>query len=82
MLPLYADPWFTFRFAEARSIPRFHLAGVLPGWKVAVFKADPRTGERLGLLATGFVGEDGWVDLAGPIIVAAGDVFVAVPGSD
>jgi hypothetical protein len=25
MLPLYHDPHFTFRFAEARIIPRFHL---------------------------------------------------------
>ena len=28
MLPLYHDPHFTFRFAEARIIPRFHLEGV------------------------------------------------------
>jgi hypothetical protein len=31
--------------------------------------------ERLGLLATGVVGEGSCVDLAGPIIVRAGDAF-------
>ena len=36
------------------------------------------TGERLGLLATATVGEGGWVDLREPIIVRAGDAFVAV----
>jgi hypothetical protein len=79
MLPLYADPWFTFRFADARLIPRFHLDGVQAGRRVSVFKIDPITGERLGLLATAAVGEGGWVDLAEPIIVNAGDAFVAVP---
>jgi hypothetical protein len=79
MLPLYADPWFTFRFADDRLIPRFLLAGVQAGRRVSVFKIDPGTGERLGLLATATVGEGGWVDLAEPIIVRAGDVFVAVP---
>ncbi len=28
MMPLYEDPCFTFRFAEARIIPRVHLEGV------------------------------------------------------
>jgi hypothetical protein len=79
MLPLYSDPWFTFRFAEARLIPRFHLDGVQTGTLVSVFKIDPRTGERLGLLATAAVGEGGWVDLAEPIVVRAGDAFVAMP---
>lgn len=37
-----------------------------------MFKIDPQTGERLGLLATGIVGDGGWVDLAEPIIVRAG----------
>src|SRR5262249_23244665 len=45
-----------------------------------VFKIDPGTGERLGLLATAIVGEGGWVDLTEPIIVRAGEAFVAVPG--
>ncbi len=81
MLPLYEDPCFTFRFAEARLIPRFHLEGVEAGRFVSVFKIDPDTGERLGLLATATVGEGGWVDLPGPIIMRAGEAFVAVPDS-
>jgi hypothetical protein len=84
MLPLYEDPSFTFRFAEDRIIPRFHLEGVEAGSWVSVFKVDAGTGERLVLLATTTVGDGGWVDLAEPIIVRAGDVFLAVPkpGSD
>ena len=79
MLPLYAEPHFTFRFADDRSIPRFHLEGVPTGRHVSVFRIDPGTGERLGLLATATAGEGGWVDLAEPIIVKAGEAFVAVP---
>ena len=81
MLPLYQDPWFTFRFAEDRIIHRFHLEGVEVGRRVSVFKINRSTGERLGLLARAVVSEGGWVDLAEPIIVRAGDAFVAVPGS-
>ena len=81
MLPLYHDPHFTFHFADDRIIPRFHLEGVEAGRRVAVFKIDPATGERLGLLATATVGEGGWVELAEPIIVRAGEAFVAVPES-
>jgi hypothetical protein len=79
MLPLYQDGWFTFRFAEARIIPRFHLEGVPQGQRISVFKVEPETGERLGLLARATVGEEGWVNLAVPIIVQAGDVFIVVP---
>jgi hypothetical protein len=79
MIPLHQDPWFTFRFAEDRRIPRFHLDGVEPGRRVSVFKVDPGTGERLSLLATATVGEAGWVNLAESIIVRAGDAFIAVP---
>src|SRR5258706_10769162 len=79
MLPLYHDPHFTFRFADDRIIPRFHLEGVEIGRRVSVFKIDSNTGERLGLLATATVGEGGWVDLSEPIIVRAGDAFVVVP---
>ena len=78
MLPLYEDPWFTFRFADDRIVPRFHLEGAEAGRPVSVFKIDPRSGERLGLLATAIVGEGGWVVLAEPIIVRAGEAFVAV----
>jgi hypothetical protein len=79
MIPLHQDPWFTFRFAEDRIIPRFHLEGVEAGRRVEVFKIDPGTGERLGLLVTATVGEGGWVDLVEPIIVRAGEGFIAVP---
>jgi hypothetical protein len=79
MLPLYEDPHFTFRFADDRIIPRFHLEGVEAGRQVSVFKIDPDTGERLGLLAKANVGTDGWVDLSESIIVRAGEAFVAVP---
>ena len=79
MLPLYHDPWFTFRFAEDRIIPRFHLEGVPPGSQVSVIKIDPESGNRLILLATETVGDGGWVDLTEPIIVKAGEGFIAVP---
>lgn len=79
MLPLYEDPCFTFRFAEDRIIPRFHLEGIEAGQQISVFKVDPSTGNRLGLLATATVGEGGWVNLGEPIIVRAGEAFVAVP---
>jgi hypothetical protein len=78
MQSLYEDPWFTFRFADDRIIPRFHLDGVEAGRRVSILKIDPETGERLGLLGTATVSEGGWVDLAEPIIVRAGDSFVAV----
>jgi hypothetical protein len=79
MRPLYEDPCFTFRFNDDRLIPRFHLEGVEAGRRVAVFKIDPGSGERLDLLATAAVGDGGWVDLDKPITVRAGDTFVAVP---
>jgi hypothetical protein len=79
MQPLYEDPHFTFRFAEARIIPRFHLEGVEAGRRVEVYKIDADTQERLGLLTTATVGEGGWVDLLEPIIVRVGEAFVAVP---
>jgi hypothetical protein len=79
VLPLYQDHWFTFRFDDDRIIPRFHLEGVLAGQRVSVFRIDPGTGERLGMLATATVGEGGWVDLAEPIIVKAGEAFVVGP---
>jgi hypothetical protein len=81
MLPLYHDLHFTFRFAGDRIIPRFHLEGVEARRRVAVYKIDPDSGERLGLLATASVGEGGWVDLPESIIVRAGEAFIAVPES-
>lgn len=79
MLPLYHDPHFTFRFADDRSIPRFHLEGIEAGRRVSVFRIDPDNGERLGLMTTATVGEGGWVDLQEPIIVRAGEAFIVVP---
>lgn len=81
VLQLYEDPWFTFRFAEDRIIPRFHLPGTTPGQRVSVFKIDPATGERQVLLATAIVADGGWVELAEPIKVQRGEGFVAVPES-
>jgi hypothetical protein len=79
MLPLYRDPHYTFRCAEDRIIPRFHLDGVDAGVRVSVFKFHPTTGERLALLTTATVGEGGWVELEEPIIVQAGEAFIVVP---
>ena len=46
---------------------------------MSVFRIDPGTNERRGLLASVIVGEGGWVDLLEPIIVRAGEAFLAVP---
>jgi hypothetical protein len=78
MLPLHHDPHFTFRFADDPIIPRFHLEGVGAGRRVDVFRIDPSTGEQLGLLTTGTAGDGGWVEVQEPIIVQAGDAFIAV----
>jgi hypothetical protein len=80
MKPLYEDPHFTFRFADDRIIPCFHLEGVGDGRRVTVYRIDSDTGERLGLRATAGVSEGGWVDLAEAITVRAGEAFIAVPG--
>jgi hypothetical protein len=78
MIPLYHESHFTFRFGDDRIIPRFHLEGVEPGRRISVFKIEADTGERLGLLTKATVGEGGWVDLPEPIMVRAGDAFIAV----
>lgn len=82
MIPLHRDPHFTFHFIDDRIIPRFHLEGVEAGRRVLVFKLDPTSGERLDLIATAMVGDGGWVDLPEPIIMRAGEGFVAVPEAD
>jgi hypothetical protein len=79
MPPLYEEPCFNYRFARDRLIPRSHLGGVQDGVRVEVYMIHPGTGERLSLLATATVGEGGWVDLGEPIIMRAGEGFVAVP---
>jgi len=82
MLPLYHGQHFIFRFGEARIIPRFHVEGVEAGRRISVFKIDPDSGERLNLLAMAAVGDGGWVDLLEPIVVRAGEAFVAVPAKN
>ena len=82
MLPLYNDPHFTFRFAEDRIIPRFHLEGIEAGRHVSVFQIDANSEKQLGFLTTATVGEGGWVNLAEPIIVWAGEAFIAGPESE
>lgn len=79
MTPLYRDAHFTFRFAEDRIVPRFHLEGVAAGCRVAVYRLDPATGEPAERLAEAVAGADGWVDLPGPLVVRAGGGFVAAP---
>ena len=79
MIALYRDAGFTFHFADNRLIPRFHLDGIAAGCGVSVFKIDPATGARLALLATAIVGVGGWVDLKEPIVMHAGEAFLAVP---
>src|SRR5688500_8796591 len=79
MHPVYHEPHFTFRFADDRIIPRFHLDGGEVGTPVAVYRLHPGTGERLGLLRAVTAGEGGWVDLRDPLAVRAGEGFIAVP---
>lgn len=79
MVPLYRDRWFTFRFDDDRRIPRFHLEGLPAGARVAVHAADPDTLQPTRLLTTALVGEAGWVDLAEPLLVRAGDAFIICP---
>jgi hypothetical protein len=78
MISICHDPHCTFRFAEDRIIPHFHLEGVEAGRRVAVYKLDPDTVVHLGVPVRAAVGEGGWLDLAEPIIVRAGAVLVAV----
>lgn len=78
MLPLYRDPGFTFRFADARIIPRIHLDDVESGRPVSIFGLDAH-GQRGDLLASATVGDGGWVDLREPIVVKPGDAFLVVP---
>jgi hypothetical protein len=59
MTNLYQDSWFTFRFADARSIPRFQGDGVEACRQVSVIKIGPGIGERLGLVTMAAAGESG-----------------------
>ena len=75
---LYRDAHYTFRFADDRVIPRFHLDGVEPGRRVTVFEVAPDDA-RGRVLATVVAGAGGWVELGEPLVVRAGGGFVAVP---
>lgn len=75
---LYRDTHYTFRFADDRLIPRFHLDGVAAGCSVTVF-ALAEAGAPARVLAKAVVGEGGWVELAEPLVVRAGGGLVAVP---
>jgi putative acetyltransferase len=79
MTPLYRDHGFTFRFAEDRLVPRFHIEGVSVGQRVTVFAIAADTGNRGEVLAKATADNGGWVDLAEPLVVRAGGGFVAVP---
>ena len=79
MIPLHRDPHFTFRFADGRIVPRFHLEGMDAGRRISVFRLNPATGKPLILIATATVGAGGWVDPPEPIIARAGEGFVVVP---
>jgi hypothetical protein len=54
------------------------LDGVEAGTPVAVYRIDPVTEERRELLTTAVAGEGGWVEVAEPIGVRAGEAFVAM----
>ncbi len=75
---LYRDTHFTFRFAEDRIVPRFHLEGIEVGRRITVFEL-VETGATSRVLAKAVVGSGGWVELAEPLVVRAGGGFVAVP---
>lgn len=79
MLPLYRDPYFTFHFGDDRIVPRFHLDGVAAGVRVSVYRLDATPETCSELLATATADEGGWVDLPEPLVVRAGEGFVAVP---
>jgi putative acetyltransferase len=81
MAPLYRDTRFTFRFADDRRVDRFHLDGVAPGRRVTVYRLlpDDQRGEMLTVATSG---ADGWVELPEPLVVRAGEGFVAVPEQD
>jgi putative acetyltransferase len=82
MTPLHRDPHYCFRFAEDRLIPRFHLDGIEPGRRVAVYRLDPQTGGPTDLLVRAVAGEGGWVNLPEPLVVRADEGFIAMPEAD
>ena len=75
MLPIFREDFYTFRFADDRIIPRFHLPEAAEGTAVIVQRF---VGERESneVLAEAFVGADGWVELTSPLIVRGGEGFL------
>ena len=71
MRTLYAEPYFTFRFAEERWIDRVHLTDV-PAGKIA------RAYRLEVCFASGVTDELGWVTFAETVHVYAGDEFLVV----
>ena len=69
VMPMAVSPDRRFLYAGVRSKP----------YSVIAYSIDSGTGEKLGMLASATVGEGGWVDLSEPIIVRAGEAFIAVP---
>jgi hypothetical protein len=79
MPPLPEDAPFTFRCADDGALSRFHLEGAPAGGRVALFTIDPTTGRKRDLLSRATVGAGGWVELPEPLVVRAGEVFLAAP---
>jgi hypothetical protein len=71
-----------FHIADDSTISGFYLDRVQVGQRFAVLKINPQTGKRLSFLGSATAGENGWVDLEVPIIVKAGDSFIAVPHTE
>lgn len=72
MIPLYADPGWTFRFAETRLVPAFYLPGAAVGLTVNVHDN--------GVVVRSAVVEDGErVALDPPFVAHAGTVLVVLP---
>ncbi|VTR97972.1 hypothetical protein [Tuwongella immobilis] len=82
MIPLFSELEFRFRFAEERIVPRFHLEGIAPGVRIAIFAltASDAAGESRGdWLMDALVGDASWVTVEPPLRVGPGRGFVAVP---
>jgi hypothetical protein len=76
MVPLYRDEFYTFTFADARLISRFHLAGAPEGWPIEVYRLDPASGCPTEQIGSAVTGPGGWVDLPAPLVVRAGGGFL------
>jgi hypothetical protein len=78
MLPLYEDPYFTFRFADARLIPP--VPSRRRRSRAAGFGLQDRRCHRRALGPAGDCkrGRRRLVDLTEPIIVRAGEAFIVV----